>query len=211
MDEEWISITEAAERLTKAGDRVTRSSLSRYLAQHTDALRTKREGRSNLVDYVLLRQHRRENVRLAVSEGAAPVETATKPDVKPSGELQGTKVTGSARKALADAEMRELDLAERRKALTPTAEVDRAGRDAVALMRSAFERAVESEAAALSVKYGWDERTIRLALKTFAKKGLDVFHREILSALDGFRRERESEAMGGGEYHHTDEVSGRLQ
>jgi hypothetical protein len=88
----------------------------------------------------------------------------------------------------ADAEMREMDLAERRGELTLVVEVDKSARDAVALMQSAFDRAVDSEAATASVKYGWDERIARLVLKGFARKGTEVFHREMLQKLDAIDR-----------------------
>lgn len=192
MEQDWISITEAAERLSKAGDVVTRSTLSRYLRKHSEALETRKIGREVQVDYIRLLAHRAENIRIEKSAGAtraAPVQSER--DVSKSAPLPGTEktqVNGAARKALADAELRELDLAERRAELTPTREVDKAARDAVALMNSAYERAVESEAATLSVKYGWDERMVRLALKKFARVGLDTFHREVLKTLDDFRR-----------------------
>jgi hypothetical protein len=197
MNEDWISITEAAERLSKAGDVVTRSTLSRYLSKHTDALSTRKSGRETQVDYVQLRAHRAENIR--IENVSAPVSTSPAPSIAPTLPIKGTGTQnlGAARKAMADAELRELDLAQRRKQVTPTGEVDRAGRDAIALMNSAFERAVESEAASLSVKYGWDERTTRLALKKFARSGLDIFHREILQRLDDFKRTADAPEMAG--------------
>ena len=215
MDEDWISITEAAARLTRSGDVVTRSTLSRYLGKHSDALPTRKDGRSSLVNYIALRAHRKENIRIDLPSGVQPAEAIGngaklgEPEASSSGPKQafaGTRVDGASRKALADAELKEMDLAERRKQLTPTAEVDRAGRDAIALMKSSFERAVEGEAASLSVRYGWDERAARLALKDFARIGLDAFHRELLNRLDRFSRtdaepddntEAEIEAQGG--------------
>lgn len=185
MDEEWISITEAAVRLTEAGDTIDRSTLSRYLTQHSEALPTRREGKSNLVDFTALKAHRGENIR--IRPALSPSSSAK--NVKPqSSRFAGTQADGSARKAIADAELREMDLAERRRELTPVVEVDQAGRDAVALMLSAFERAVEGEAQSLSLKYGWEERLVRVALKGFAKSGLTVFNRLVLEKLDAMRR-----------------------
>lgn len=193
MDEEWISITDAAERLTKAGDAVTRSTLSRYLSKHKAALSSRKNGRETQIDYVRLKAHRSENIRIEnnspMSYGSAspiPSKTGNAEERTPS------PVTGPARKSLAEAEIKELELAKIRRKITPTSEVDKAGRDAIALMLSAFERAVDSEAASLSVKYGWDERTIRLALKSFARVGVDVFHREVLESLDRFRRSEDA-------------------
>ncbi|WP_292654071.1 hypothetical protein [Mesorhizobium sp.] len=188
---EWISITDAAARLSAAGDRIDRSTLSRYLKQHSEALPTREEGKSHLVEYGALVAHRGENIRLRnipPVAGLAP-GLGTKAKSPPS-RFAGSQSDGFARKAQADAEMREMDLAKRRGELTPTAEVDKAGRDAIALMQSAFERAIESEAASLSVKYGWDERVARIALKAFVRVGLDDFNREIRERLDQRERER---------------------
>lgn len=185
MDGEWISITEAAQRLAASGDHVDRSTLSRYLKQHGEALPLRAEGKSNLVDFEALVAHRKENIRIR----SMPLEV--RPPVggrQAAPRFAGSQSDGAARKAQADAEMRELDLGERRKELTPVVEVDRAGRDAIALMSSAFDRAIETEAASLSLKYGWDERTVRIALKGYARKGMEVFHREILERLDAMRR-----------------------
>ncbi|RWD34119.1 MAG: hypothetical protein EOS34_17290 [Mesorhizobium sp.] len=193
---EWISITDAAARLSAAGDRIDRSTLSRYLKQHSEALPTREEGKSHLVEYGALVAHRGENIRLrniAPVAGLAP--GLGSPKGRPVSRFAGSQSDGQARKAQADAEMREMDLAQRRGELTPTAEVDKAGRDAIALMQSAFDRAIESEAASLSVKYGWDERVARIALKAFVRAGLDDFNREIRERLDQRERER---ATGGG-------------
>ena len=203
MNEEWISITEAAARLTQAGDKIDRSSLSRYLKQHSEALPLKADGKSNLVDFVALIAHRSENVRLKTPVASLPcmgTGPASAPHMMPS-RFKGTQSDGAARKAQAEAELKEMDLAERRGELTIVAEVDQGGRDAIALMQSAFERAIETEAAAVSLKYGWDERMARLALKGFAREGLSVFNREILKKLDGMRRQ--SEAGGDKQYHET--------
>lgn len=192
MDEEWISITDAASRLTADGDRVDRSTLSRYLKQHAEALPLKPDGKSNLVDYTALVAHRSENIRIRVS---VPAPVASQPRVtggQTNGRFTGSQSDGAARKAQADAELREMDLAERRKELTPVAEVDQAGRDAVAMMQSAFERAIESEAQTLSLKYGWDERIVRLALKNFTKTGVAVFNRQVLEKLDAMRRREDA-------------------
>ncbi|MER8427813.1 hypothetical protein [Mesorhizobium sp. M1403] len=191
---EWISITDAAARLSAAGDRIDRSTLSRYLKQHAQALPTREEGKSHLVEYGALVAHRGENIRLRALPVAAP--GVGKQPAKPPSRFAGSQSDGFARKAQADAEMREMDLAKRRGELTPTAEVDKAGRDAIALMQSAFDRAIESEAASLSVKYGWDERVARIALKGFVRVGLDDFNREIRERLDQHERERASGDTG---------------
>lgn len=192
MSEEgtWVSITDAAAALAEAGDVVDRSTLSRYLKQHGEALPLRRSGQSNLVELGALMAHRGENIRL---RGPVPANASPGRGAPPSRRFSGSQSDGIARKANADAEMKEMDLAHRRRHLTVTGEVDRAGREALALMQSAFDRAVESEAASLSVRYGWDERTVRLALKMFSKRGVEVFHQEILQRLDAMRRVRDAD------------------
>lgn len=39
--EDWVSITEAAKRLTASGDAVERSTLSRYITQHSECVANK--------------------------------------------------------------------------------------------------------------------------------------------------------------------------
>ncbi len=186
MTEDWISITEAAARLTAAGDPIERSTLSRYLQQHAEALAIREAGKTRLVEFTALQAHRVENIRLKAPAG----ERGPPAQRQPSGKgrrFAGSQADGAARKASADAEMKELDLAERRKQLTPTAEVDRAGRDAIALLQSAFDQAVDTQSVEFAHRYGWDERQVRVALKGFARSGLDVFHRRMLEELDKMR------------------------
>jgi hypothetical protein len=197
MAEDWISITEAAARLTAAGDPVDRSTLSRYLKQHAEALPLRPAGKSNLVEFAALLAHRGENIRLRslpTDIRPAPGRSHADPGAP---RFPGSQSNGAARKANADAELREMDLAERRGQLTVVSEVDQAGRDTIALMQSAFERAIETEAATLAMKYGWDERTVRLALKTFSRRGLEVFNRELLERLDALRRRRMAPELAG--------------
>lgn len=197
---EWLSITDAAARLTEGGDAVDRSTLSRYLTQYAEALPTRREGKSNMVEMGELVAHRRENIRL---RRPAPAARPAPRDNGRSVRFAGTQSDGLARKVNAEADIKEMDLAERQGSLTPTAEVDQAGRDAVALMQAAFERAVETEAATLSVRYGWDERIARIALKGFAKRGLEVFNREIRERLDNKSRTAYADEEGS---RHTETV-----
>lgn len=191
---EWVSITEAAARLTANGDAVDRSTLSRYVSQHGEALATRRAGKSNLIEYGALAAHRAENVRLRKPAGPAMAgPTPSRPT-----RFQGSQADGAARKAQADAELREMDLAERRGELTVVGEVDRAGRDALALMQSALESAVSDEAASASVKYGWDKHIVRVVLKNFARNGLSTFNREMLKQLDRINRNEMAAADGDG-------------
>lgn len=188
MSEDWVSITDAARRLTAAGDVVDRSTLSRYVSQHAEALPTKREGRSNLIEYGNLAQHRAENIRLQQSRRAPDVPAP----VADSGARGPTQISAAVRDKEAAAALRELSLARELREVTSVREVADAGETAVVMMRSGFERAIDSEASALSLKHGWDERKVRLALKSFANAGVEIFHRELLERLDAMQRAEEA-------------------
>ena len=195
-----VSITEAAKRLTALGDKVDRSTLSRYLKQHAEALPLQVDGKSNLVEWEALLIHRGENIRVpAIPFSPLPPPSPISPPSTVS-RFAGSQADGAARKVQAEAELRELDLAERRGELTPRDEVDRAGRDAVALMTSAFERAVETTAAQASVKYGWDERQARLILKAHTREGLGIFHRELLERIERLGTQGDGDGGSGVEH-----------
>ncbi len=194
-----VSISDAAARLTALGDKVDRTTLSRYLKQHAATLPLSVAGRERLVDFEDLVAHRRENIRIStptLDAVASPVADASAlSQRKPSPRFAGSEIDATGRLRMAQARDAELDLAERLKQVTPVSEVDRAGRDAIALMRAAMERAVEGEADRLNLRYGWDARVARLALKEFARVGIDVFHREVMKELDAMRQ-RPEEAPG---------------
>lgn len=190
-----VSISDAASRLTALGDKIDRTTLSRYLKQHAATLPVSVSGRERLVDLENLLAHRRENIRItAPSLDAVTVEHDAAPPPshrKSATRFAGSEIDATGRLRMAQARDAELDLAERLKQVTPVSEVDRAGRDAVALMRAAMERAVEAEADRLNLRYGWDARVARLALKEFARVGIDVFHREVMQELDAMRQRPE--------------------
>lgn len=185
MSEEWMSITDAARRLSGAGDVVDRSTLSRYVSQHAEALPTKRDGKSNLIEFGTLAQHRAENIRLQQSRRPVEAAPAAAPDAGPR---LPTQISAAARDKEASAALRELELARELRQITSVREVADAAQTAIVRMRGAFERAVEGEAGSLALKHGWDERKVRLALKAFAQSGLEVFHREMLGRLDALQR-----------------------
>lgn len=67
MAEDLLSIAKCAERLTRAGDQVTRSSLSRYVKNH--GLMRDRKGREALVSFAEVRAHRKANPMRTVMRG----------------------------------------------------------------------------------------------------------------------------------------------
>jgi hypothetical protein len=191
VDLKLISIADAARRLTEAGDSISRPGLSLYLTQHAEAGLFLEENGRRLVDFQRLVAHRAENVRLKLR----PRQGTTSVSRPGAGSFDRSQANGAARKALADAELKDLELAARRGEVTPTEEVRRTAHDAIALMRSAFERAVETEAARIGVSYGWDERKLRIVFKGVARRGIEEFNRAVLERLDAQAR---AEAAGDG-------------
>lgn len=183
--DDWISISDAALRLSDGGDIISRPALSRYLKQHAEALPLKPAGKSNLVEFGALVAHRGENIRIR----AMPNELRPADARRPVRRFEGSQADGNAVKAQFDGKIRALEYAKLVKDVVPVREVDNAARDALALMKAAFDRSYQNAAETLSGKYGWDERTVRVALKYFAGIGLGVFHKEIVKRIDELTKE----------------------
>lgn len=160
-----VSITEAATRLTEGGDRVDRSTLSRYVARYASALNPSKLGRETVVDFDKLRTHRSENIRL---------------DSKPLARTIA-KADSQARKLDADAKMRELDLAEREGKITLRSEVAEAAREAVAALRSSLEASVNETAEQIAHATASEPRLIRPALRKMAAKGFEAFTERMMA------------------------------
>ncbi len=158
---EMVSLSKAAELLTAAGDAVDRTSLSRYVSRHADALAPVQQGRSTLVDLALLKRHRKENIRLTS-------------DAKPFDGVR-SKVDESKAKIRVDRQIRELELGQRQKALTLVSEVQAAGTAAVAAMRSAYALAINDTSEALALALGSEARLVRPHLRKMETAALDAF------------------------------------
>ena len=166
-----VSLSRAAELLTAAGDEVDRTSLSRYVQSHADALNPQRQGRSTVVNFVALQRHRAENVRLTT-------------DAKPLAAAR-SKVDESKAKIRVDRQIKELDLGQKQKALTLVSEVQSAGTAAVAAMRSAYALAVNDVAEAMALALGSEARLVRPHLRMLETKALDAFVRSLNDGIAG--------------------------
>jgi hypothetical protein len=76
--------------------------------------------------------------------------------------------------------MRELEIAERIGALTPTREVRDAAVAAVAALRNSFALALNDSAATLANDFNLEARLVRPHFKRFEKLGLDAFARALV-------------------------------
>ena len=78
--------------------------------------------------------------------------------------------------------MRELEIAERIGALTPTREVRAAAAEAVSALRNAFALSLNDSAAVLAHAFNIEPRLVRPYLKAFEKNGLEAFARALVVA-----------------------------
>ena len=155
-----ISLTDAVERLAAVGDRVGRSSLSRYVSRYADALNPRRRGRDTLIDFEQLRSHRAENIRL---DSEAPFTRAR---------CRADEMAGKTR---VERRLRELDLAEREGTLTLTTEVASAATTAIAEMRASFASSVNEISEEIAAEVGVGASIIRPHLRKLERRTLIVF------------------------------------
>ena len=131
------------------------------------------EGRETTIDFEALVQHRRENIsRTESAPSSAPSSIPI---------LKG-RANEAALNIRAQRQIRELDIAERIGALTPTREVRAAAAEAMSALRNAFALALNDSAAVMANVCGVEPRVVRPHLKAFEKKGLDAFARALVVA-----------------------------
>jgi hypothetical protein len=170
---ERVNLSRARELLAERGDRVGQPALSRYIAKYCDALDPQKDGRETTVDFETLAKHRSENINRAAS---APSSSPASVSIS-KGRAHEASLNIKAQR-----QIRELDIAERIGALTPTREVRAAAAEAMAALRNAFALALNDSAAALAHAFNLEPRLVRPYLKTFEKKGLDAFSRALAVA-----------------------------
>jgi hypothetical protein len=124
-----VNLRRARELLAERGDRVEQSTLSRYVSKYADALDPRRDGRELTIDFEALIQHRGENInRAASAPSSAPASVS----------ISKGRANEAALNIRAQRQMRELEIAERIGALTPTREVRAAAAEAMSALRNAF-------------------------------------------------------------------------
>jgi len=170
---ELVSITEAAKRLSEPGNKLTRSSLSRYVTRYADALSPVKQGRTTKIDFDVLEQHRRENVN--VEEAAAPAPASPAADIE---------MSARRRKASAEAELKELDLEQRLGTVCPVSEVRGAAREAVSILTSKEGQVVAELAEVMAAKLGVDAPVLRPHLKEMARRLRIEFAVALLERVD---------------------------
>ena len=179
-----VSITEAAEILSKEGDKIDRSSLSRYCDAH--GLKRGKRGRSVVVDLDQVRAHRRANYTREVMSGRSLDAAQAQSEGAPEAALSPTAGEGASlppqspavgvvqdvdqdeasadqtvlaldparRKKTADAERAEIELAKIKGMIADAAEIEAGLADAVAAMRQTFGATAKVFAADAVVELG---------------------------------------------------------
>ncbi len=160
-----VSLVRAVELLREIGDVVERSTLSRYISKHADALNPTKQGRETVIDFEALAQHRRENIRLAQQPSARAVtDTRSRSDE-------------AAANLRAQRRLRELDLGRQEGLLILKTEAEEAAHSAISAFKAALALALNDTADTLAAVTGCESRIIRPHLRAFEKKGLDQFVR----------------------------------
>jgi hypothetical protein len=173
VSETRVNLRRARELLAEMGDRIGQPSLSRYVSKYADALDPQRDGRELTINFETLAKHRGENInRAATAPSSAPAsQSASK-----------GRAHEAALNVRAQRQMREIEIAERIGALTPTREVRAAAAEAMSALRNAFALSLNDSASALANAFNLEPRLVRPYLKTFEKNGLDAFSRALMVA-----------------------------
>jgi hypothetical protein len=173
VSEPRVNLRRARELLAEGGDRVGQPALSRYITKYSDALDPQKDGRETTVDFETLAKHRGENINRAASAPPGPPASVS---------ISKGRANEAALNIRAQRQMREIEIAERIGALTPTREVRAAAAEAMSALRNAFALALNDSAAVIANVCGVEPRVVRPHLKAFEKKGLDAFARALVVA-----------------------------
>jgi hypothetical protein len=168
-----VNLRRAREMLAESGDVVDQSTLSRYVTKYADALDPQRDGRETTVGFETLAKHRGENInRAATAPSSSPASVA----------ISKGRAHEASLNIRAQRQMRELEIAERVGALTPTREVRAAAAEAVAAFRNTLALSINDSATALAQAFNLEPRLVRPHFKAFGEKGLAAFARALAVA-----------------------------
>lgn len=169
----WVSVSEAASLETKAGRRINKSSISRFIARNEDLpVRRDPQGRVKEVDYDALIRARGES--LSVQDSRQVSEAPSAAPVGPAG----------SRKRALEEEKLELDLAERKGELLSKAAVTMA----IEAMGVAFTQALERRRRTLATEVAGmnDVRQAEHVLKQADQKLLNNLVAELTKLAGDF-------------------------
>ncbi|WP_421792771.1 hypothetical protein [Hyphobacterium sp.] len=174
-----VSLQVCADRLTKSGDEITRSGLSRYVADYPSLVKGKGARGAKLVNFEEVQQHRMANDDRAAKSGK---EIQAKPDAAADAAGKIEDLEGRRRERNAKAALAELELADKLGLVVERAEVEAgmamiAGRTA---RQSEHEARDVAEQLAVDLKLtAADAAAVRVALKQFARRTREIQSEEL--------------------------------
>lgn len=142
------------------GDKVDRSSLSRYVRQHAADLKPAQRGRETVVDFDRLAAHRRRNVKVVDTK---PFEDDVDFGVERAGKTRAERLRI------------ELDLGERQGVLTVVREVENAAHAALGSMRNALSNAAGDTSEAIAKALDVEASLIRPHIRVYERLALAAF------------------------------------
>ncbi len=186
MSDSLVSLSEAARRLTEAGDKVDRSTLSRYVRQHAAELHPANRGKETVVDFERLAAHRRANTRIT---DTVPFDDDIDFGIERAGKTRAERLRI------------ELDLGERQGVLTVVRAVENAAHAAVGAMRNALSNAAGDTSEAIAKAVGIEASTVRPHIRIYERMALAAFVRgltenHVIRAQDLDRVPDDEDAVG---------------
>lgn len=177
-DARFVSISQAATIVSeKEGQRVDRSTLSRYVKRYATDITQRREGRETLIDVNALIAHRGINIR---------VERATtapfKEDVKVASSKE-RKGEIDVRRAEIELEREERELARERGEIIQVAELAAAAEAAIKAFSAALDEAESDAADDIARRTRSEARHVRPGLRTLKRSALEAFSRALSGVL----------------------------
>lgn len=177
-DARFMSVSKAAEIVSASeGQRVDRSTLSRYIKRYASDFAPRREGRETLIDVNALLEHRKVNIR--VERGSAE---PFKGDVK----VASTK----ERKGEIDVRIAEIELereeekrARERGEIIYVADLAAAAEAAIKAFGAALDEAESDAAEDIARRTRSEARHVRPGLRTLKRSALEAFTRALTRVL----------------------------
>lgn len=177
-DARFVSVSKAAEIVSEAeGQKVDRSTLSRYVTRYASEFSPRREGRETLIDVNALLEHRQINIR--VERGSAePYKAATK--VSSSKERRGEV---QLRLDEIELEREEEKRAQERGQLVPVDEVAAAADAAIKAFIAALDKGESDAVDEIARRTKSEARYVRPGLRILKNSALEAFRQALLDVL----------------------------
>lgn len=174
----FASLSKAAEIVSEAeGQRVDRSTLSRYVMRYATELNPRREGRETLIDVDALLKHRQINIRV---ERASPAPYAQAKAVASHKERRGEIQT---RLDEIELEREEEKRALERGELVPIGDVLRAAEAAIAAFSAALDKGESDAIDDIARRTRSEARYIRPGLRELKRSTLAAFRKSLEDVL----------------------------